>query len=693
MKELKRKLIKIALSPWLALLTLALILGLRVADPQFVESIRLRAFDSLITSRPATVPQDIITVDIDEAALDKWGQWPPPRDTYGAVVKDLYDRGAGLVVLNVLMPETDRSGRDGQLAKVLQQYPVVLPSAPSTKTKNSPRNPGTAVLNSEYSDQIVQYPGLIANVPALENNAAGIGTINTLPEVDGVNRRIPLIITVDGKIYPGLALETLRVAAQDTTVQIKLAPNGVEKLRIPKYGPITTDNLGRIWIDWSVQPQSYSVTQLPQKLNGQIVIVGPTASGIANPLPTSIGAVFPHTVQATVLSTLASGTNIGRPDWSDGAELFLILLSGIVLLALTRWTYVGLATVVVLGVGVVAGSWWAYTHYLFLLDPTAPLVGIVMVALHAYGVKFITEFRQKQMIKKQFGGYISPVMVERLQRNPDLIKLGGEKRELSIVMTDLRGFTTLGESYGDDVEGLTHIMNDYMDAISQPILKNDGCLIKYIGDASLHVHGAPLDDPQHAINAVKTGLEMIAGVEVFNQELDRRGKPRIGMGVGVNTGPTLIGNIGSKARFGYDVLGDSVSTAARLEGQSKPYGVKIVIGPETKALVEDVYAVLELDNIAVKGKTVGLQIYTVLGRHDELMKTTNYVMPSQQHAKMLELYRAKCFDAAIRWCQDLRGSFGGMMDDYYAMWIERCEYMKTVELPEEWDGIYRATSK
>lgn len=693
MKNTKRTLTKIVLSPWLALITLALILGVRLLDTSFTESVRLRYFDQLITSRPATVPKEVVVVNIDEEALNKWGQWPPSRDVYAGLVKDLYDRGAGLVVLNIMMPEADRSGRDSTLAAALKDYPVVLPSAPSTKTKNQPRNPGTAILNPEWSDQIVQYPGLIANIPTLENAAAGIGTVNTLPEVDGVNRRIPLVVTVDGKIYPGLALETLRVAAGDSTIQVKLAPTGVEKLRVPKFGPITTDNLGRVWIDWSQRPQNWSVTALPPQFDGAIVIVGATASGIANPVPTSIGAVFPHSVQATVLSTVASGTTIVRPDWSDGAELLMLAAAGIVLLVLTRWVYIGIASVVVIVGAIVGGSVWAYHSHLMLLDATLPAIGIIVVALHAYGVKFITEFRQKQMIKKQFGGYISPVMVERLQRNPELIKLGGEKRDLSIVMTDLRGFTTLGESYGDDVEGLTEIMNDYMTAISEPILTNDGCLIKYIGDASLHVHGAPLDDPQHAVNAVKTGLEMIGAVETFNQELDRRGKPRIGMGVGVNTGPTLIGNIGSKARFGYDVLGDSVSTAARLEGQSKPYGVKIVIGPETKELVENIYAVLELDNIAVKGKTVGLQIYTVLGRHDDLMSTMNYVFPTQQHGKMLELYRAKCFDTAISYCGDLKGSFGGMMDDYYTMWIERCEEMKGKNLPENWDGIYRATSK
>jgi adenylate cyclase len=186
---------------------------------------------------------------------------------------------------------------------------------------------------------------------------------------------------------------------------------------------------------------------------------------------------------------------------------------------------------------------------------------------------------------------------------------------------------------------------------------------------------------------------MIGAVETFNQELDRRGKPRIGMGVGVNTGPTLIGNIGSKARFGYDVLGDSVSTAARLEGQSKPYGTKIIIGPETAKLVDNIYAVLELDLIQVKGKTVGLPIYTVLGRHDELMSTMNYVMPTQQHNKMIELYRAKCFDAAIRYSSDLKGMFNGMLDDYYTMWIERCEEMKKADLPEDWNGVFISKTK
>ena len=380
-----------------------------------------------------------------------------------------------------------------------------------------------------------------------------------------------------------------------------------------------------------------------------MVIVGPTAAGIANPVPTARGAVFPHEVQAAVVATMVNKVVINRPDYADGIEILAILLAGVLLLFLTRWTYVGLASVIILVAGGVIGSQYAFTNFLFLFDSTAFAVGTVLVALHAYGVKFVSEFLQKQQIKKQFGSYVNPTIVERLQKNPELIKLGGERKEVSIVMTDLRGFTTLGESFGDDVEGLTQIMNDYMTALSIPVLKNDGTLIKFIGDASLHVHGAPLDDPNHAYTAVRTAQEMIKAIEEFNKELTAKGKPPVGMGAGVNTGETLIGNIGAKSKFGYDVLGDSVSTAARLEGQTKSYGVLLIIGPNTNEIVKDRIFTLELDNIAVKGKTVGLRIYAPLLCGDA-GAMVEYMLARETHDKMLAAYRTQKFDAAVDMC-------------------------------------------
>jgi len=665
---------KILTSPWTALLTLILILCIRVADPTFVESIRLRYFDTLITSKAPT-NNNIITINIDEAALTKYGQWPFPRGEYAKIIDDIFQHNAGLVVWNVLMPDPDRSKQDSRLAETLKKYPVILGNVPAQQTRNIPKIVGSAVIGANYLDQIVQYPGLIANISLLEDVAVGVGTVNTFPEIDGVNRRIPLIVSVDNTLYPSIAMETLRVVANDSTFQVKLNENGVEKMRIPKFGPINTDNLGRIWIDWSQQHTSYSLTELPPDFNGAIVIVGTSAAGISNPVPTSIGPVWPQDVQAAVIGTMINGVTIQRPFWADTAEEGVLLLVGILLLFLTRWIYIGLASTIIFLVGSVIVSRFAFTEYLYLLDATLLVSGIVLVALHAYGVKFVSEFLQKMQIKKQFGSYVNPTIVERLQKNPELIKLGGERKELSIVMTDLRGFTTLGESFGDDVEGLTQIMNDYMTALSVPVLKNDGTLIKFIGDASLHVHGAPLDDVNHAKTAVRTAQQMIAAIEEFNVELTAKGRPPVGMGAGVNTGETLIGNIGSKEKFGYDVLGDSVSTAARLEGQTKSYGVLLIIGPNTAELVKDEIPVMELDRIAVKGKTVGLQIYT----------------PEQstiEHEKFLDFYYKGQWKKALAIIPNCVKA-NPKMEEYY----HKMEDRLLTGVPSNWNGTFYATSK
>jgi adenylate cyclase len=679
---------KILTSPWTALLTLALVVGIRIADPSFVESVRLRYFDTLVTQpREVPAPDNIVTVNIDEASLDKYGQWPLPRVNYAEIIEDLYHRNAGLVVLNVLMAERDRTGGDRDLAAALKHYPVILPSVPSNKTKNTPRVPGSAVLGPEYLNQIVQYPGLIANVSNLENSAAGVGIVNTLPEVDGVNRRLPLIVSVDDKLYPSIALETLRVAAGDSTFQVKLFEGGVEKMRIPKFGPITTDSLGRIWIDWSQTNKSYSLTDLPKDFGGAIVVVGPTAAGIANPVPTAKGAVFPHQLQAAVITTMANGVVIQRPDWADGAEIIALVVLGIALLFLTRWTYVGLAS----GVGIVVisilGSRFAFNSYLFLIDATMVAGGIILVMLHAYGVKFVSEFLQKQAIKKQFAGYCSKEVVELLQKDPDLIKRGVRK-DVSVMFSDLRGFTPIGEHYGDDVAGLGKYMNGYMDAISQPMLDNKGMVIKYVGDASMHIHGAPIEDPNHARTIVAVGLEMLDKVDEYTKVMEAQGLPPAAMGWGCNSGIGFIGEMGSTERHSYDILGDMVSTAARLEARCKAYGVLCIIGAETYNRTKDDFFYLMLDNLQPKGKTVADLIYTALRT-----RGVDYSKDKVQHEEMHALYKQKKFDEAAAMCKNLKGNFGGQMDKYYKIWIERCDFMKQQDLGDNWNGEFIAHEK
>jgi adenylate cyclase len=282
-------------------------------------------------------------------------------------------------------------------------------------------------------------------------------------------------------------------------------------------------------------------------------------------------------------------------------------------------------------------------------------------------------------------------VVRLLQENPDLIKKG-QKKEVSILFSDLRGFTPLGESFGDDVAGLTKIMNGYMDAITQPVLDADGMIIKYIGDASMHIHNAPIEDLYHPATAVRTGLKMLKAVEKFNEEIIiPQGRPAVGMGAGINTGLGYIGEMGSTARHSYDVLGDAVSTAARIESKCKEYGCLLLVGGATVDRCKDEFFFLKIDDLAVKGKSVGVGIYTVLDTDAGAMP--EYLMAQETHEEMHKLYRAQEFDQAIGLCQELKSEFDGQMLDYYDMWIERCEFQKTQNLPKDWSGIFIATTK
>jgi adenylate cyclase len=593
-------------------------------------------------------------------------------------------------VFNVLTPDRDRMGRDNAYIQTLRQYPTILPNVGSTTTRNEPRAPGSAVIGPFGLDAFITYPGIIANIPGVENSAAGVGITNTLPEVDGVVRRMPMVMAYNGRLYPSLAMEVMRVAGADSTIQVKINENGVEKMRIPKFGPVTTDSLSRIWIDWSLTPERYSLTDLPKDFNGEIVIVGVSAQGLSNPVATSLGEMLPQDLQAAVLGTVIANRDrpaITRPDWADGAEIIALAVLGIALLFLTRWTYVGIISSVIVVGGIIPLCRIAYSESAWLVDASLPVAGLVLVLLHAYGVKFVSEFLQKQAIKKQFAGYCSKEVVEMLQKDPDLIKRGVRK-DVSVMFSDLRGFTPIGEHYGDDVGGLGKYMNGYMDAISQPIMDNNGMVIKYVGDASMHIHGAPIDDANHAHTIVKVGLEMLDAVDAYTKEMEAQGLPPAAMGWGCNTGIGFIGEMGSTDRHSYDILGDMVSTAARLEARCKAYGVLCIIGAETYNRTKDDFFYLLLDNLQPKGKTVADLIYTVLRT-----RGVDYSKELATHNKMHELYKQKKFDAAAILCGELKGKFNGQMDKYYKMWIERCEFMKHQDLGNNWNGEFIAHEK
>ena len=668
-----------------AFITLALLVFLRVQDNGLVETARLKSFDYLQSTDPVTVSEDIIVVEIDEAAIEMNGQWPWSRDRMANLIWTLREQGAGIIILPILFAEDDRDGQDMALAQALVQNGVIIAQVGTTQTNKNAVPRGVAKIGDPIP-WLFQWPGMLGPIELLGANADGVGVINIAPEIDGVVRRVPLIMTVGEETYPAMAIEMIRVAVGDPSYQIKAGEAGVIAVRVPGYDTIYTDQHARIWLRWNKEFDKVSVADDLSVVAGKTVVIGLTAEGLATTIASPSGTQYAHTPIAVSLQTIINGENIQRTDLADMYELAYLLLIGLMLVVASRFLHfliVG-GTIIVLSVGTVYGATYLYTNYLMLFDFSWPLATILLVGLHAVFNRFVSEFMQKQQIKKQFGGYASPTVVKMLQENPELIK-EGIKKEVSICFSDLRGFTPLGESFGDDVKGLTQVMNGYMDAITQPVLDADGMIIKYIGDASMHIHNAPIDDDEHPKTAVQTGLNMLKAVEKFNKKITAEGRPAVGMGAGINTGLGYIGEMGSTQRHSYDVLGDAVSTTARLESSCKAYGVLLIVGPETVRRTKDDFFYLKLDDLAVKGKTIGLEIYTVLD--------SAYPGDKFTHDEMHKMYSAQKFKDAIKVCKKLKGKFDGQMDKYYDMWIERCEYMNTQKLPKNWNGVFIATTK
>jgi adenylate cyclase len=680
---------------WIISLFVILVLcGLRFADPWFLDMVRLKAMDQHQRNQESLTLSNLVTIEINNQTIRKMGQWPWDRNKVSVELIKLYQAGAAIVVVPILFADPDRFGKDAVLARTLKRTPTVIGQIPSNDKSDSGVVRGVANVGADWKPWVYSYPGVVGPIPELAKSANAVGMMVIAPEKDGVVRRMPLVVAVGGKLYPSISMEILRMAAGDISFQMKTGIAGVEKLRIPKYKMIDTDANGNIWLDFKWKTPVYALHEKLPDLTGKIVILSMTASGLESPVATPVGVIQSHNLIGASLATMMTGRNITRPFWTDLAELAVSGVGALILtsVVLTLAWYFGAVLLPIFLVGSFYGSSYLFTEYSYLVDWSYPVLTMFVVWAIAAFLRFMEEYKEKMEIKKQFAGYASPTVVRLLQENPSLIK-DGMKKEISICFSDLRGFTPLGESFGDDVKGLTEIMNGYMDAITQPILDSNGMVIKYIGDASMHIHNAPIDDPDHPTNAVKTGLQMLDAVVKFNDKIVAEGKPPIGMGAGINTGLGYLGEMGSTMRHSYDVLGDAVSTAARIESKCKEYGCLLLVGESTYDMTKDDFFYLKVDELAVKGKTIGIRIYTVLSEMDWMMKNTNWGFAESQHIKMHEHYSNQQFDHAIRLCNDLSIEFDGRMRNYYTMWIERCEFMKTQPLDKDWNGVFIATTK
>jgi adenylate cyclase len=660
----------------LAFITLAVLMTWGLKDPFVKETARLKSFDLIQKYDTPTMSEDVIIVEIDEKSIEQNGQWPWKRTVLADVIWRLREAGAGIIVLPILFSEEDRLGGDMDLAQALVQNGIVIAQVGTTQTNKNAVPRGVAKIGDPLP-WLFEWPGMLGPIPLLGDNVDGVGVVNTTPEIDGVVRRLPLLMRVGDEVYPSVALEVIRVAVGDPSYQVKASEGGVIALRVPKFKTVKTDQYARIWLRWNKQFKTISITDDFASVAGKTVIIGNTAQGISTIIATPNGEQYSHTAMAVSLQTVLNGENIVRMDTATFLEYVAAGVLAVIIIVLAGFAPYWLVGAVLLTVwsGTAYGAYFYFVKHLQLWDASWIILVTTITGFHAVFNRFVKEFSLKQQIKKQFGTYLSPDMVAQLQKNPDLLKLGGESRNLSIMFTDVRGFTSISEHYGEDVQGLTKIMNRYMTAMTREILNNKGTIDKYIGDAQMAFWNAPLDDWDHAENAVWTGIKMLDSLDKFNEEVQQEGIPAFGMGLGINTAEVVVGNMGSDQRFDYTCLGDGVNLAARLEGQSKTYGVRIVLGPETARRVKDKINVFELDCIAVKGKTIGVKIYTV-------------AKESEHHRQFLASYYAGDWEEAIKRLETAN-QFHEDMTDYYSNMKARIESGK----PKDWDGTFKATTK
>ena len=677
--------------------SILLLLALRVIDPTPLQSLRGQVFDSYQQLDEIVQSQDVVLINIGEKSLAKYGQYPFPRQYYAQMVVDVAMKNGGVLGWTIMFPEADRFGGDDSFAGMLNQNvmnvpgarrnPVnynVISQAPSVKgVKSTGPHIGTGTIGPvPAKDYLLKWPNLVTNIDTIESASNGKGVNASAPQPDNQTRTYPLAITVGEKIYPSFAVEMLRVKTGNKSYIVKTNEIGIQEIAVKGYQPIVTQPNGTAYIRFNNQftEIEYEGAESIPDLAGKYVIVGVTAEGIANPVPTPRGNLYPQHIQAHMLQNFISGSNIQRSQLSSLIEVLIASVT-MLLVALAVYRLPLLLTapisLTILG-GIAYYSVKQYTGSLVLVDATFPVIAGFLVFTQAAFNNFYKQFKLREQIKKQFEHYLAPAMVKKLQKDPSLLKLGGDTRTMTYLFSDIRGFTPISEQFKTDPQGLGKLINRYMTPMTDLVMRKEGTIDKYIGDALMAIWNAPLDVGNHAQLAIETAMEMEVELANLNKDLKADGLMELGVGIGINTGDAVVGNMGSNQRFDYTVLGDSVNLAARLEAQTKEYGVFFMFTEHTLKQIASPENLVMLDKIAVKGQTAPVTIYTILKDH-KYARVVNRMVDAYQNREW-----ATCSNQ-IEIIKDHRWN-----DTLAELYAERIKQPMPIG---DWDGIERKTSK
>ena len=539
-------------STWAVVVSVIILLALKVYNPIPLQTLQLKTFDLYQKFGNNYQSKSLVLIDISDNSLNLYGQWPWKRDQLGRAIIKAYQNGAALVFLNVVFVHKDRLGGDEMFLKMISKYPVIL-----TETKDA------------------------KNLQSIKRKVLGVGDVLVPVDVDGTIRKLPLENSVPETILK------------------------IIKFKIPKQDDI--------WIDFRHQIPRIDHAELDwSSVKGKIVFIGATFSGSTYVL-TPDGLKNPHDIMAMSTETLLSGKYIQRPDWLPKLEWigFILGLLAFVLII----PRVGLLWSAVLLFGAYAdialGSAYLWHSKMIITDWSYIAIAMTIVWTHLIYNNFARENRLKLQIKKQFEHYLEPKMVKKLQQNPDLLKLGGETKELTFLFCDIRGFTPLSEKYQKNPAELTKVINRFLTPMTEIIMRNGGTIDKYMGDCIMAFWNAPIDTPKHKELAITSALEMMDKLDYLNNMNGFGDQNKINIGIGINTGKCIVGNMGSKQRFDYSVIGDPVNLASRLEGVSKNYDATLVVGEDTYRDISTLYNFKLLDEVQVKGKSNKVSIYTI----------------------------------------------------------------------------------